>query len=195
MWLAADDPDAARRAVRQVMDRWSLQGFHFQHYLEMFAENQIDLYNGSWASAWRRSDERFPLMKSAFLLRIPQVKIEALHLVGRSALAAAKASGDTALIERAERNAREIEKEKAPWAQPFARALRAGAFSLRGAREDAMDTLAQAARMFEKWDLMLYAKAADYRRGSGMRTNAEEWLRFRGVKNVPHFVNVLMPGF
>jgi tetratricopeptide (TPR) repeat protein len=44
IWLAADDPEGARRAVRQVMDRWSLQGFHFQHYLEMFAENQIDLY-------------------------------------------------------------------------------------------------------------------------------------------------------
>ncbi|MFL6246535.1 MAG: serine/threonine-protein kinase PknK [Thermoanaerobaculia bacterium] len=195
MWLAADDPDAARRAVRQVMDRWSLQGFHFQHYLEMFAENQVDLYIGNWASAWRRSDERYPLMKSAFLLRIPQVKIEALHLVGRSALAAAKVTGDVALIERAEANAREIEKENAPWAQPFALALRAGAFALRGSREESVDTLAQAARMFEKWDLMLYAKAADYRRGAAMRANAEEWLRFRGVKNVPNFVDVLMPGF
>lgn len=195
MWLAADDPDAARRAVRQVMDRWSLQGFHFQHYLEMFAENQVDLYIGNWASAWRRSDERWPLMKSAFLLRIPQVKIEALHLVGRSALAAAKASGDVLLIERAERNAHEIEKESAPWAQPFALALRAGVHALRGSRDESVDTLAQAARMFEKWDLMLYAKAADYRRGAAMRTNAEEWLRFRGVKNVPNFVDVLMPGF
>ena len=195
MWLAADDPDAARRNVRQVMDRWSLQGFHFQHYLEMFAENQVDLYIGNWASAWRRSDERWPLMKSAFLLRISQVKIEALHLVGRCALAAAKASGDLALIERAERNAREIEKQNAPWAQPFALALRAGAFAIRGQREESVDTLAQAARMFEKWDLMLYAKAAEYRRGGAMRANAEEWLRFRGVRNVPQFVDVLMPGF
>lgn len=195
MWLAADDPDAARRAVRGVMDRWSLQGFHFQHYLEMFAENQIDLYIGNWASAWRRSDERYPLMKSAFLLRIPQVRIEALHLVGRSALAAAKASGDASLIERAEANAREIEKTKEPWAQPFALALRAGVFALRGAQNDATDTLAQASRLFEKWELMLYAKASDYRRGSRMRDNAEEWLRGRGVKNVASFVDVLVPGF
>jgi eukaryotic-like serine/threonine-protein kinase len=200
LWLAADDPDAARRAVRQVMDRWSLQGFHFQHYLEMFAENQVDLYIGNWASAWRRADERWPLMKSAFLLRIPQVKIECLHLVGRAALAAAKASGDLALIARAEQNAREIEKEKAPWADAFALALRAGAYALRGAREDAADTLGQASRMFEKWDLLLYAKAADRRRGevtgaTGITESADSWLRARGVKNVPRFLDVLMPGF
>jgi serine/threonine protein kinase len=192
MWLAADDPDAARRAVRQVMDRWSLQGFHFQHYLEMFAENQVDLYVGNWASAWRRSDERWPQMKSAFLLRIPFVKMEALHLIGRCALAAAAASGDAALVDRAERNAREIEKEKAPWAQPFATSLRAGVASLRGQTTEKADLLAQAARGFEKWDLLLYAKAADHRRGVA---GAEEWLHARGVKNVPAMLDVLMPGF
>jgi serine/threonine protein kinase len=200
VWLAADDPDAARRAVRQVMDRWSLQGFHFQHYLEMFAENQVDLYIGNWASAWRRADERFPRMKDAFLLRIPQVKIEALHLVGRSALAAAAASGDAALIERAERNAREIEKENAPWAVAFALALRAGVASLRGQKDEAADTLGRAARLFERWDLLLYAKAADHRRGevtgsATIRESAEGWLQGRGVKNVKPFLSVLMPGF
>jgi hypothetical protein len=204
MFLAADDPDAARRTVRQVMDRWSLRGFYFQHYLEMFAENQTDLYMGNWASAWRRSDERWPLMKSSFLLRIPFVKLEALHLIGRTALAAAAASGDVSLLERAERNAREIEKEKAEaWAQPFALALRAGVASLRGNHEEAADTLSLASRAFEKWDLLLYAKAADHRRGiltgraggAAITASAEEWMHARGVKNVPRLMDVLMPGF
>jgi serine/threonine protein kinase len=203
MWLAADDPDAARRAVRQVMDRWSLQGFHFQHYLEMFAENQTDLYIGDWQSAWKRADERFPQMKTAFLLRIPFVKMEALHLIGRSALAAAAGSGDTSLIDRAELNAREIEKENAPWAMPFALALRAGALSLRGSSAEAAELLSQASRAFEKWDLLLYAKAAEHRRGqlmgsaggAGISASAEEWMRARGVKNVPRLLDVLMPGF
>jgi len=141
------------------MDRWSLQGFHFQRYLEMFAENQTDLYMGNWASAWRRSDERWPRMKSSLLLRIPFVKLEALHLIGRAAFAAAAATGDVTLIERAERNAREIEKEKtSAWAQPFALAIRAGVESHRGAHDNAADTLSLAARAFEKWDLLLYAK-------------------------------------
>jgi hypothetical protein len=203
MWLAADDPDAARRAVRQVMDRWSVQGFHFQHYLEMFAENQIDLYIGKWASAWRRSDERWPLLKSSFLLRIPFVKLEALHLIGRCALAAAREAGDPELIERAERNARDIEREKTPWAMPFALALRAGVASLRGATEEAADVLTQAARAFEKSEMLLYAKAADHRRGTltgtsagaAITASAEAWMHAKGVKDVPRLLDVLLPGF
>jgi len=203
IWLAADDPDAARRAVRQVMDRWSLQGFHFQHYLEMFAENQTDLYVGNWASAWRRADERWPQMKSAFLLRIPFVKLEGLHLMGRCALAAAIGSGDESLVVRAERHAAAIEKEKVAWAMPFAMSLRAAVLSIRGHREEALDTLGQASRAFEKHELLLYAKAADHRRGTltgsaggrAITANAEAWLRGRGVKNVPRFLDVLLPGF
>jgi hypothetical protein len=142
-------------------------------------------------------------MKSAFLLRIPFIKLEALHLIGRSALAAAKASGDVALIERAEHNAKQIEKAKTPWTLPFALALRAGAQSLRGASSQAAETLGYAARTFEKWDMLLYAKAADYRRGqltgsaggAGITASAEEWMRAHGVKNVPRLLDVLMPGF
>ena len=143
-------------------------------------------------------------MKSSFLLRIPFVKLEALHLVGRTALAAAAASGDVALLERAEHNAREIEKEKkAAWAQPFALALRAGVASLRGAHDQAADILSLASRAFEKWDLFLYAKAADYRRGvltgraggAAITASAEEWMLAKGVKNIPRLLDVLMPGF
>jgi hypothetical protein len=203
VWLANDDPDTARRSVRQVMDRWSLQGFHFQHYLEMFAENQTDLYLGNWASAWRRADERWPLMKSAFLLRIPFVKLEALHLVGRCALAAAMGSGDTTLVARAEKNAGEIEKAKTAWAQPFALALRAGVAAIRKQDEDARDLLGQASRVFEKHEMLLYAKAAEHRRGTftggaggrAIAANADGWLRARGVKNVPRLLEVLLPGF
>jgi serine/threonine protein kinase len=203
IWLAGDDPGAARRAVRQVMDRWSLQGFHFQHYLEMFAENQIDLYLGNWASAWRRADERWPRMKSALLLRIPFVKLEGLHLMGRCALAAAIGSGDESLIVRAERHADAIEKEKVAWALPLAQSLRSAVLSIRGKKEDALDTLGQAARAFEKHEMLLYAKAADHRRGTltgsadgrAITANADAWLRARGVKNVPRFVDVLLPGF
>lgn len=203
MWLAADDPDGARRAVRQVMDRWSLQGFYFQHYLEMFAENQIDLYCGRWAPAWRRSDERWPQMKASFLLRIPFVKLEALHLVGRCALAAAIGSRDLSLLDRVERDAREIEKGKSTWTLPFAMALRAGVSAVRGAKAEAMDYLERATTGFEKSEMLLYANAASWRRGTlaggnegrALMSHAEEWMRSQGVKNVAKIADVLVPGF
>ena len=203
MWLALDDPEGGRRSVRQVMDRWSLDGFHFQHYLEMFAENQIDLYIGRWASAWRRVDERWPLVKAAFMLRIPMVKIEGLHLKGRSAIAAAIGSRDKALIDSAERDAAGIEEEKVAWAQPLAFALRASVARLRGQDERAADMLDRAARGFERADLMLYARAAAYRRGEllagdegrELRETAETWMTGQGVRNVPRLLDVLVPGF
>ena len=203
MWLAADDPDAARRAVRQVMDRWSLEGFHLQHYLEMYAENQIDLYLERWASAWRRFDERWPQMKASFLLRVPLIKVEALHLGGRSALAAAMGSRDVALIARAEGEAVELEKSKLQWAAPFAASIRAGVASMRGANDAAADALARAVRGFEKMEMHLYAKAAMHRHGTLLGGDegraivraAEEWMRGEGVKNVERLVSVLMPGF
>ncbi|MBV8519472.1 MAG: protein kinase [Acidobacteria bacterium] len=200
MWLAQDDPDAARRAVRQVMDRWSLQGFHFQHYLEMYAENQIDLYEGRWASAWRRADERWPLMKASFLLRIPFVKIEGLHLKARCALAAAIGSGDRALLDVAERDAAAIEKAKSKWALPFAHAIRAGVAAQRGSTNDAAEFLAVASRGFEKAEMMLYAKAAAHRRATLTHDRnalavSESWMRVQGVRNPARLLDVLLPGF
>jgi hypothetical protein len=203
MWLAADDPEGGRRAVRQVMDRWSLDGFHFQHYLEMFAENQIDLYLGRWASAWRRADERWPLMKASLLLRIPFVKMEGLHLKGRSALAAAIGSRDRALIDSAERDAAAIEAERVAWSHPFALALRAGAARLRGRNDTAVDLLDRAARGFERAEMQMYARAAAFRRGQllggdegkALQEGAAAWMETQGVKNVPRLVDVLVPGF
>ena len=200
VYLAADDPDGAHRALRQVMDRWSLQGFHFQHYLEMVAESQIDLYAGRWASALRRAEERWPKMKAAFLMRISFVKMEGLHLKGRCALAAAAEGGDRALLESVERDATAIEKAKVPWALPFAHSLRAGVASVRGDKAQAADLLDRAVRGFEKSEMMLYARAASYRRGEilgapDLIEASESWMREQGVKNPARMLAMLMPGF
>lgn len=187
VYLANDEPEAGHRALRQVMDRWTLHGFHLQHYLEMLAENQIDLYNGNWASAWRRVEERWPKMKESFLLRVQFIRIEGLHLRGRTALAAAKGGGDRELTAVAERDAAAIEKERVVWSLPFATALRAGVASLRGKKEIADDLLGKAARDFEKAELMLYARAARLRRG--------ENVVLPDVENPDRLLEVLVPGF
>jgi len=192
VYLALDEPEAGRRALREIMDRWSLQGFHFQHYLEMYAENQIDLYLGNWASAWRRIEERWPLLEKSYLLRIPFAMIESSHLRGRTALAAAAGGGDRALIDVAERSARAIEKQKVAWALPLAHSLRAGAASLRGRKDAAIALLERAARDFEKAELMLHAGAAAYRHAQLTGASPPD---LQGVKNPERLLDVLMPGF
>jgi len=198
IWLAADDPDTARRAIRQVMDRWSLRGFHLQHYLEWFTENQIDLYTGHAAAAWRRCEERWPLMKKSLLLRVPFLQFEALHLLGRSALAAANAGGDRKLLDRVLRKAQAIEKMDGDWMLPFALALRGGVTAAHGSTADAIALFDRAAKGFEEHGVALYAKAATWRRGMllGDRTlsaSAEAWMTAQGVRNVQGIVNVLVP--
>src|SRR5260221_3315795 len=52
--LAADDPGAARRHVREAMARWSQRGFLLQHWQAMRAEVEIELYVGDPAAAQQR---------------------------------------------------------------------------------------------------------------------------------------------
>jgi hypothetical protein len=203
VWLAADDPEGGRRALRQVMDRWSLEGFHYQHYLEMFAENQIDLYQGNWARAWRRVDERWPALKASFLLRIPFAEIEARHLRARAALAATIGSKDNSLLDRIDDDAKRIVKVRSTWSHALSFALRAGVANIRGRVEEAAELLDRASRRFERAEMMLYAKAAAFRRaqliggdgGRELRAATQTWFEAQGVKNVPRLADVLVPGF
>jgi hypothetical protein len=197
VYLALDEPDAGHRALRQIMDRWTLHGFHLQHYLEMLAENQIDFYLGNWSSAWQRIEERWPRVKASLLFRIPLLKMEGLHLRGRSALAAAKGGGDRTLIDLAEKQAAMIEKARIAWALPLATSLRAGAASLRGGKSRTLELLERATHDFEKAEMMLYARAAAMRRAQlgGPSDSSEAWMREQGVKNPERLLDVLLPGF
>lgn len=55
--LGADDPEEARRELRQAMGRWSQKGFHVQHHNALLAQAYIDLYRGDGAAAWRHISE------------------------------------------------------------------------------------------------------------------------------------------
>jgi hypothetical protein len=202
IWLAADDPDTGRRALRQVMDRWSLDGFHYQHYLEMFAQTQIDLYKGSGASALARIDEKWKAFKRTFLMRMPFSAMEARHLRSRSILAAASETGNQSLLDRVEHDAARIEKITSTWSYPYASALRAGVLALRGRTAEAADLIGRASRAFERTEMLLYSRAASYRQGElvggeegrALRNSAQSWMELQGVKNVPCMVDVLVPG-
>src|SRR5262249_23650167 len=71
--LADDEPERARRELRQVMDEWSQQGFHVQHMNRLFDEVQIDLYQGEGGAAWERVTGQWPALARSHLLRVQQV--------------------------------------------------------------------------------------------------------------------------
>ena len=54
VWLLGDDPARAQHETREAMAAWSAQGYHVQHWYELIAETQINLYEGDGEGAYQR---------------------------------------------------------------------------------------------------------------------------------------------
>jgi eukaryotic-like serine/threonine-protein kinase len=153
VWLAADDPEGAHRAVLSVMGAWSRQDFQVQHFTTLTAEAQIDLYRGDGRAAWDRVAAQWGGVADAMLLHVEIVRIYMLHLRARSALAALGSGGldREMLLRSAARDARRLERERPPYARALARTIRAAlavqrgdeatAISILGATADELDSL------------------------------------------------------
>jgi eukaryotic-like serine/threonine-protein kinase len=166
-WLARDEPDVARREVRAAEGRWSRRGFHVQHFLHLFAHVQIDLYEGDGPAALDRLAAAWPAVKRSLVLRLPFIRICALHLDGRAALAALARAGDgerRRLLARVEKQARALDRERAGWARAYALSLRAGAATAAG-DASAASKLDASAEAFDALDMAMHAAITRRHRG------------------------------
>jgi hypothetical protein len=195
--LAADEPERAREEVRAAIEGWSRRGFHFQHFSALVGETEIALYLGDAVNARGLLSKRWPELVKSRLLRVQIFRVEAVHLRGRCALAAAAKDKD---LHSAERDARLIEREGVPWADPLAKLLRAGIASVRGRREEARDLLEKAEEGFVAADMALYAAAARRRRGEMLggegKTRveaADEWMSRQGIQDPARMAQMLAP--
>ena len=89
IWLAADDPDRARDEVIAAMTSWPRKGFHLQHYTSLVALAQIEVYTGDYEVAWKHIEGQLKPLEKSMLLRIQGLRIDAMQLRGRLALASA----------------------------------------------------------------------------------------------------------
>ncbi len=213
IWLAADDPDRARAEVIEALKAWPQEGFHLQHYTSLQALAQIELYTGDVEVAWKHLEGQWQALEESMLLRIQILRIEAMHLRARAALAVSAISGGAGDVERelAEKLARRIENEKMQWARPLASLIRAGVAQQRA--KSAKDgqrlpptcnaLLADAIQGFEDADMRLYAAAARRRRGeltggdAGQQqvAEADAWMLSQRIKNPKAMTGMLAPGF
>jgi len=205
-WLAAGEPGEARREVEDVLGRWSRAGFHVQHQFDLYLGAQGDLYEGRGRSAWESVVERWRAVERSLLLRIQYCRVLLHHLRARAAVAAASEAGGAdraALLASAERDARRLERERAPWVDPVALLVRAGVAAVRGRAEECVARLGAAARGFEAADMRLHAAVARRARGSveggergrALVAEADAWLVRERVKSPARFAAVLAPGF
>jgi hypothetical protein len=167
-WLVMGRPEEARaHAAAVARERTTQEGFHLQHYFELLAQTQIDLYEGDAETAWRRVEAAWRTLERSYLLRIQSVRIEASFLRARVALASALATPAAAppRLAVARRLARRLDREGAPWASAFAEQIRALLAVAAGDRAAAEARLERAERAFAAADMGLFASVLRLRRG------------------------------
>ncbi|RMH43950.1 MAG: serine/threonine-protein kinase PknK [Deltaproteobacteria bacterium] len=205
-WLVDDAPDEAERQIDEAIAPWSQKGYHLQHYYELIARAHIDLYRGEPDRAWRRVEEGWRPFARSLHLRIEQVRIEAVHLRGRCALAAAAAAAGE--VERARllrevlRIARRLSREAPTWAGGCAALLRAGVHHLRGETGEAATELRKAIAAFDQSGHGVFGQAARARLATVQPSMAtveraafEEWCARQRLPRPERIVAVLVPGF
>ena len=201
---AVDDVESGRGEVAEVMQRWSRQGFQLPHWWELFALGNLDLYEGG-AAAHARIEARWPALASSMLLRIQVLRLEATHFRARGALAAARATP----AERASRArfaqglAGKIARERVPWSDALAAAVRAGVAHLGERPEEALVLLDEAIRGFGAADMALMAATAKRRKGEllggaeggALIAAADAFMRAQRIARPERITAMLMPGF
>ena len=204
VWLAADEPDEGERVTLEAIGRWSHRGFHRQHYSAILTRIQIALYRGDAGGAWRLLDDLDSILRQTYLRRVQIMRIEALFLRGRSALAMASAGGRAGRFRSVARAAaRRIARERMPWSDPMALLLRAGIAFLEGQTPVALRHLHDAADRFERADMRLLAAVARRRIGAlqhdstarELRRQADEWMAGQEIKNPAAMTRMWAPGF
>ena len=204
IWLAADDPNRAREEVIEALKAWPHEGFHLQHYSAMLALAQIELYTGDTEVVWKHLQGQWPALENSLLLRIQVLRIEAMHLQARAALATSgNGKNHGQRLKVAEKMAGRIEREKMAWASPFVSLIRAGIANRRGEKNAAAALLSEAAAAFSSLDMQLHASASKRRLGETLGGETGEqlvkeanlWMLSQKIRNPEAMMRMLAPGF
>ncbi len=167
-WLAADDPDDARRHAREGMARWPRLRFVIQHWQAMLAEAQIELYVGDGASAYERvARDTSPLRKS-LLLQAQIIRGLTDFVRGRAAVASVDASPAHrgARLSEATRLARRLGRERMGWTTLLSEMLDASIANARGDECAAVASLRASVETAKRANMTMHGAAALRRLGA-----------------------------
>ena len=201
-WLVRDDAQAARARVEEARAQWSQQRYQFQHYWHLLAEGNCDLYEGHGTPAQLRTVGDWPELMASGYLRVQNMRVEAWHLRGRAAVAAAlesPARGREGLLGEAEAAVRRLGREHVPWAEVVARGIAGAIAAARGAEDRAMAELSLAESAAVGAHMRLFEWSARRARallaGDRVQVKAQdEVLRASGAHNPARLAQMLLPG-
>jgi hypothetical protein len=205
VWLAADQPDDARRHAREAIAQWSQTRYFLQHWHFMLGEAEVDLYLGDGASAYARVERDTTRLRRSLLLRVQHVRAITNFVRGRCAIATshdAQPSIASARLAEARSLARKLERERMAWTAPLAAILRAAAARADGDDAGAATFLRSAIDLAERADMHGHATAARHQlgcllggdEGQQLVHGAEEAMASQGVRAPARFAALLVPG-
>ncbi len=171
--LAADDPAGARASIARALAPWKPGSFLVIHYLALWSDLVVDLYEGDAEGALVRLSERWPAVDRSLLLRMQICRVNLTQLRGAAAVAAARGDPRSPHLATAERQARALAAEGMPYAEAMASAIRAGIVSARGDRTTAVALLRAAIVRFDESAMALSAASAR-RRLAGLVSDPAE---------------------
>lgn len=202
--LATDDPDTARRQIRNAAAQWTQSKYLVQHWQIMRAEVDIELYAGDGKKAYERVQRDDVALGKSLLLTVQLMRSLTAFARGRAAIA----SVDSLPAERhsrlneARRLARQLQRERMPWTEALAAMLNAASAQAGGDREGARIALRTAIDLTQATDMALYAAAGRYQlgrslggaAGSTLLHLAEDEMREQGVQVPERLARMLIPG-
>jgi hypothetical protein len=198
-----DRPDACDELYGEVFS-YLPAGYYLPHFLYLLARADTALYRGDSAAARSSIEGDWPALSRSFMLRVPHLAVLAFHLRGRVAVAAAshEPAASQQLCLEALAAARHLDRTHVSWAPGLAAATRAGAETLAGRRDGALDQLAAATRILERHGMAHLVAACRYRRSQlmtgaeshALRGMADAWARRVGIVNMARVCAVLVPG-
>ena len=194
VWLLRDEPARARHELDEAMKLWSSHGYHVQHWYELIARTQIDLYTGAAAEAWARMVKTWPALARSGLLHLQHARIVANHLKARAAIAcAATVTGSEKddLLSLAQHCARRVWREGDGWNRALAAAAHAGIERVAGRPARAEAWLNRALSNANTHGLALLSAATEI---ACSDPRGAAWMTTRGIHDPAAIARMLLPG-
>jgi hypothetical protein len=189
VWLAQGDVEGARRDLERSTWEPPAGGFlHLQHWFELRALCEIDLYAG--ATSLRPGFEE---LSGSLLPHIQTVRTESRWLLGRLELLRRD-------VAAASRLAKKLEREKMGFTEVWALLLRAGIAATRGERERAIQRLRAAVAAADKMEMGLCAAAARRRlaaltEDAQLLAESDAWMSRENIADPARMTQIVAPGF
>lgn len=197
LWLAQGDPARARREAEQAIDVWPREQALLQHLMDLFAQVNIDLYEGKHEQAAERIATVRPKLVDAGQARVEFNRVLLLDVSSRASLARARAlprEERRPHLEAARRDIDALARVKARWARALATPKRACLAQLEGDPEAKLHA-ARAVVELGAAKLHLYAAACAHASGCDAPEAFAKLFERERVKDPDRLAQVFFPGW